>query len=126
MKVKKMNWLVRTLTGGWAAAITLAPFGIYVHPRYWDWATKYPDYFNSMIEEEKIHWKQQTGLLILFFYIIYFFDWFVKLFKYGKLAYYNISFEREAKLNKYTPSYKNERKWWYFMKYMFTGIAFYN
>ena len=43
-----------------------------------------------------IHWKQQMEMLIIPFYVWYFIEWVIKLFKYGKKAYYNISFEREA------------------------------
>jgi len=86
-KVKKMSWFVTFITFGWAAGITLAPFGIYVKENYLD------NIFT--INHEKIHWKQQLEMLIIFFYIWYLIEWVIKLFM-NKNAYKSISFEREA------------------------------
>jgi len=72
-----------------------------------------------MINEEKTHWKQQLGMLIIFFYPFYLIEWFIKLFFYGKKAYYNISFEREAKLFKYDDYYNTKRKKWASFHYIF-------
>ena len=90
-KTKNMNWFVRLLTLNKAAAITLAPFGIYLKPEY-KWNMR-------VINEEKIHWEQQLEMWYVFFYLIYFIEWVIKLFIYGRRSYYNISFEREAKYN---------------------------
>ena len=51
-----------------------------------------------LINHEKIHLRQQLELLIIPFYIIYIFEFFIRLIQYKKwhLAYKNISFEREA------------------------------
>ena len=56
-----------------------------------------------LVNHEKIHLRQQIELLILPFYIIYMFEFLIRLIQYKKwhLAYRNISFEREA--------YKNEK-----------------
>jgi hypothetical protein len=84
-----MNWFVRLITLNWPTAITLAPFGIYLKDYY------YEDKLD-IINHEKIHWCQQIEMLIIPFYLWYFIEWVIKLFIYGKLAYMNLSFEREA------------------------------
>ena len=62
-KIKKMNLFVRILTFGWAAGITLAPFGIYIKEGY--------ENQRGIITHEKIHWQQQLEMLIIFFYLWY-------------------------------------------------------
>ena len=86
--IKKMNLFVRIITFNWPIAITLAPFGIYIKEKYLCSKT--------LRRHEMIHWKQQIEMLIIPFYVWYFIEWVIKLFKYGKLSYFNISFEREA------------------------------
>lgn len=56
-----------------------------------------------LINHEKIHLRQQMELLIIPFFIIYTFEFLLRLIQYRNwnLAYRNISFEREA--------YKNEK-----------------
>ena len=48
------------------------------------------------LNHEAIHTAQMKELLYVGFYLWYVIEWFVKLFIYGKKAYRNISFEREA------------------------------
>ena len=87
--IKRMNLFVRIITFGWPDAITLAPFGIYIKERR---------LCNRTIRNhEMIHWRQQWEMLIIFFYLWYFIEWVVKLFIYGRKAYHNLSFEREAR-----------------------------
>ncbi|WP_293313734.1 hypothetical protein [Pedobacter sp. UBA5917] len=52
----------------------------------------------EMINHEKIHLRQQLELLVFPFYILYFFNYLINLFKYKNhdRAYRNIIFEREA------------------------------
>ena len=102
MKIKEINWFVKLLTFGNVKGITLAPFGIYIQKDYlnWEW----------VINHENIHWKQQIEMLIIPFYLWYFIEWFIKLFIYGKRAYRNISFEREAYDNQFNPDYLKIRK----------------
>lgn len=50
----------------------------------------------TIINHEEIHTSQMKEMLYIFFYIWYFTEWVIKLFIYGKDAYRNISFEREA------------------------------
>ncbi len=72
-----------------------------------------------LVNHEKIHLKQQLELLIVFFYIAYVFEWFIKLIKYknSRLAYQNISFERESYQNEYNLNYLKNRKIWSFINY---------
>lgn len=73
-----------------------------------------------LINHEKIHLKQQLELLIIFFYLFYFFEWFIKLLRYrnGYLAYRNLSFEREAYTNEEDLNYIKSRKFWGFINYL--------
>jgi beta-lactamase regulating signal transducer with metallopeptidase domain len=73
-----------------------------------------------LINHEKIHLKQQLELFIIFFYVFYFLEWCIKLFKYKNkhLAYKNLSFEREAYQNEHNLNYLQNRKSWTFLKYL--------
>lgn len=72
-----------------------------------------------LINHEKIHLKQQKELGILFFYIFYGLEWFIKIFKYKNsyLTYQNLSFEREAYQNENNLLYLKNRKFWSFINY---------
>ena len=72
-----------------------------------------------LINHEKIHLRQQIELLIMPFYIIYGFEFLVRLVQYRswKLAYLNISFEREAYINEKDLNYLKSRPFWSFIKY---------
>lgn len=48
------------------------------------------------LKHEAIHTEQMKELLYIGFYLWYVVEWLVKLFIYGKEAYRNVSFEREA------------------------------
>jgi len=110
MKVKKMNWFVKILTFGWASAITLAPFGIYIREKYLD------DEF--MINHEKIHWRQQLEMLVIFFYLWYLIEWIIRIFINKGLAYRMICFEQEAYKNDYNLYYLDYRKKFTWFKYI--------
>lgn len=71
------------------------------------------------INHETIHIKQQQEMLVIFFYIWYVLEWFIKLFRYGKSAYENISFERESYANEDDLTYLNNRKLFSWVKYIF-------
>jgi hypothetical protein len=105
-----MNKFVKFITGGWAAGITLAPFGIYLMKKYLK--NKF------IINHENIHWKQQMEMLIIFFYLWYIIEWIVKLFIYGKFSYYNLSFEREAYKYENNLNYIKNRKHFSWFKYI--------
>lgn len=63
-----------------------------------------------MINHESIHFEQEKELGFIFFYILYLLEWLVKLCFYGKKAYHNISFEREAYANECDAEYLKKRK----------------
>lgn len=111
MKILVAPKFVNFITFGFAAAITLWPFGIFLLK------DKYLDN-PVMLNHEKIHWKQSLELLGIFFYLIYFLEWLIKLFKYGKDSYYNISFEREANAHEKDLEYLKNRKLYSWFKYI--------
>lgn len=73
-----------------------------------------------MINHEKIHSRQIIELLWIPFYLIYCFEWLIKLIYYrnGFEAYKNLSFEREAYKNQDNLSYLKKRKLFSFLKYL--------
>lgn len=98
--LNSISWFMKV--GG----ITLWPF-VVLRERY---NTPNSNYSKRIINHESIHIKQQEELLIIPFYVLYVIEWFIKLFFYGKDAYYNISFEREAYSNEYDEEYLKNRK----------------
>lgn len=114
LKIKEMNWFVSLITGGWASAITLAPFGIYVKkdylPPYWG--------YKRLENHESIHWQQQLEMLIIFFYLWYGIEFFIRIFVNGQKAYKSISFEREAYQNDDNLDYLKTRKRFSWFKYI--------
>jgi len=106
----KMNRFVRIITFGWPIAITLAPFGIYIIPKYFD---------NPQVRNhESIHWYQQCELWFLGFYLWYLFEWFIRLFTNWGMAYMSISFEREAYDNDNDLEYLLRRDRFSWLKYV--------
>lgn len=71
------------------------------------------------INHEKIHTHQILELLWIFFYILYFLEWLVRVMQYRSLlkGYYNISFEREAYSNDKNLNYLENRPKYCFFKY---------
>ena len=74
----------------------------------------------ATINHEKIHWKQQIELLLLFFYILYFgFYIFYRLRGMNHFnAYMSIPFEIEAYRNQDNLFYRNNRPFWAWLKYV--------
>ena len=72
------------------------------------------------MNHERIHLRQQLELLIIFFFIWYFFEYFIRLIKYrdSYKAYNKICFEREAYANEKQLGYLRKRKMWRFRKYL--------
>lgn len=72
-----------------------------------------------IIRHEKIHIQQQLELLVLPFFAWYAVEFLYRLIQYRdrKLAYYNISFEREAYQHEKDPGYLKRRSLWAFFKY---------
>ena len=73
-----------------------------------------------LINHEKIHLHQQRELLIIFFYIWYVIEYYIRLIKLKNrfLAYKSISFEREAFAKEKDLKYLKKRKFWAFWKYL--------
>lgn len=71
---------------------------------------EYKELSQRTINHEAIHTAQMWELLYVFFYIWYLIEWFIKLFRYGKKAYENISFEKEAYTYQYDYTYLHRRK----------------
>ncbi|HLA55895.1 MAG TPA: hypothetical protein VK623_07325 [Flavobacterium sp.] len=74
----------------------------------------------AYVNHEKIHVRQQLELLVLPFFIWYFFEYLVRLIQYKnrKIAYENISFEREAYANEKNIGYLKSRRIWSFLKWI--------
>jgi len=72
------------------------------------------------MNHERIHLRQQLELLILPFYVWYFVEYLFRLvqFKDRKMAYRNISFEREAYENEKDLGYLKGRSFWRFLRYL--------
>jgi len=72
------------------------------------------------INHEKIHLRQQVEFLIIPFYLWYLMEYVYRLIQYRstKLAYRNISFEREAYANEKDLNYLKSRSFWRFLKYV--------
>lgn len=104
-----MTKFIIFFTGDNVAGITLSPFGIYLKGKYL--------HSKVMIRHESIHWKQQMEMLIIFFYLWYVIEWFIRLFMRGN-AYRNISFEKEAYQNEKKVNYLTERKKFAWFKYL--------
>lgn len=101
---------------GIVEGITIFPF-IILREKFRD-IPYYQSVAVPIINHESIHIKQQAELLVIFFYILYLLEWFVKVFKYGKYAYENISFEREIHTNSDNPNYIKTRKFWAWLDYL--------
>ena len=110
MKIKEKNGLVKFFFGDGIAAVTLAPFGIYMDIEY---LTN-----TDTINHESIHWQQQLEMGILPFYIWYFLEYFIRYITFQSQPYYNISMEREAYKNSSNPNYLQTRKPYSWFKYL--------
>lgn len=68
---------------------------------------------------EKIHIRQQLEMLVLPFFIWYGIEFLIRWmqFKNRRVAYYHISFEREAYENEKDLNYLLKRSFWGFVKY---------
>ena len=115
MKVKKMNRFLSFFLGKNVIGITLAPFGIYLNEG------NLTDV--AVINHEKIHWQQQVEMLIIPFYIWYIIEFLWKKILYGDMAYYSISFEREAYYNDSNLQYLDTRKSYEWINYLTPPIS---
>lgn len=74
----------------------------------------------TLLNHERIHLRQQLELLLVIFYLWYGIEFLVRWYQYKnrKLAYRQISFEREAYANEHRPDYIEQRQAWQFMDYV--------
>ncbi|MCD7973869.1 MAG: hypothetical protein LUG18_14625 [Candidatus Azobacteroides sp.] len=72
----------------------------------------------TILNHEAIHSAQMKELFYLLFYVWYLFEWIYKLVLYGKEAYFQISFEREAYENDRNSDYLIHRKPYSFVYYL--------
>lgn len=72
------------------------------------------------INHETIHTKQMQEMLYIFFYLWYIIEYLIRLITYRntKLAYRNISFEKEAYQNQYNLDYLSNRKHYNWFNYL--------
>ena len=73
-----------------------------------------------LVNHEKIHLRQQVELLIIPFFILYGLEFLFRLIQYKqwKLAYMNISFEREAYRNEKDLDYLKTRPFFNVLKFI--------
>ena len=71
-----------------------------------------------LLNHEKIHIQQQLEMLVVPFYIWYLLEFLYRLIQYrnSRVAYRNISFEREAYDNEKDLNYLKLRSFWQFLK----------
>ena len=85
----------------------------------------------STLNHESIHTEQYKDLLYIFFLILYFIEWLIKIpcswfykqpvnQKVTQVTYRSISFEQEAYYNQYDFNYLENRKRFNWIKYIFT------
>lgn len=107
----------------------LVVFNKYLVPKMADAIALYPFVFvkrrdlkehKILMNHERIHLKQQIEMLIVFFYIWYLIEFFVRLIQYKKwhLAYKNISFERECYQNQHNLKYLDFRRFYSWLQYL--------
>ncbi|MBT8256301.1 MAG: hypothetical protein KJO23_07160 [Bacteroidia bacterium] len=72
------------------------------------------------LNHERIHYRQQVELLVVFFYVWYALEYLLRLLQYRDrfTAYKNLSFEREAYANEKDLQYLNRRPFWKFLHYL--------
>ena len=102
-KITRMLSIVVDIT-----AITLYPFII-----------SHDEMSDDVLRHETIHILQQKELFVVFFYILYVWDWLVGLIKYRdrQKAYFQIRFEQEAYDQMYKEDYLTQRKKFSWLNY---------
>lgn len=112
MKIKPFNKFLKFILSidQSIIGITLCPFGIYLKDSYLK--------DNVIINHEKIHWRQQIEMLVIFFYLWYGIEYFVRLGSNPGFSYSSLSFEREAYDNDKNLKYLEVRKPYAWVKYI--------
>lgn len=72
----------------------------------------------STLNHEAIHTAQMKELGYIFFYLLYFIEWIIRLFTNTLTAYRSISFEQEAYHNEDNPDYLKTRKHYSWIHYL--------
>jgi hypothetical protein len=95
--------LVRILSFGFASGICLYPFVL---------IGKEIEITDRLLNHERIHLQQQLETLIVPFYLLYFFEFFIRILQHRNVgkAYRNISFEKEAYQYESEIEYLDNRK----------------
>ena len=75
------------------------------------------------LNHKEIHTERMKEPLYVGFYIWYVIEWLIKLFIYGKQAYRNISFEREANAGEDDETYLENSGYFEWVKYLKGGAA---
>jgi hypothetical protein len=72
------------------------------------------------LNHEKIHGRQQVEMLLIFFYLWYYTEFLIRALRTGwnDIAYYRISFEREAYRNEKNMEYLSSRSDYSWMNYL--------
>ena len=76
---------------------------------------------SHILNHEGIHSAQMKELFFIGFYLWYLIEWTLRLFQFrfnNKMAYYAISFEKEAYDNMFTTDYLSSRKPYAFRRYL--------
>lgn len=73
-----------------------------------------------LVNHERIHLQQQIEMGVIFFYVFYVIEFLFHYIKYRNinLAYFSISFEKEAFANDKNLTYLKQRKFWAWRKYL--------
>lgn len=73
-----------------------------------------------LVQHEKIHLRQQAELLVLPFFVLYALEFLIRLLHYKnkRLAYKNISFEREAYAKENEKQYLKKRPFFAWVRYL--------
>ncbi len=74
---------------------------------------------HELIYHERIHFRQQIELLLVFFYVWYLVEYLINYIRFGDgmVAYYKIRFEKEAYAEQGNFNYLKQRKFWAFLRY---------
>ena len=74
----------------------------------------------KILNHEKIHLRQQIEMLWIFFFLWYGIEFLIRWiqFKNPNVAYFNISFEKEAYANELDFGYLKSRNFWKFTHYL--------
>ena len=107
MKVIKVKYIPFKFTG-----ITIYPFIFFLKGR---------NINNTLVRHETIHLRQQSEMLLIFFYLFYAIEFIVKLINQRNFynAYLTLSFEREAYRNSHNDKYLKNRKRFAWLKYIY-------